>query len=235
MSQEITIDPEFRDLIPPLTPNELEQLHRSLDDDGCRDSLLVWQGILIDGHNRFSHCKTSNIKFQIREMSFPDRHTAKDYVILNQLGRRNLSADAAALLRGKLYNGTKKQGKRSDLTSGKSCTKSDTAEKIAKDSGVSPRTVKNDAKFAEAADATGETAAVIAGTSKKSRKEVIAAAKEKRKPEGKPTKAAKKKTATQDNLELAKLAFRKLSVGQEKEFHQWLRDTRPSLFEVSKH
>ena len=42
MSETLEILPELRDLIPPLKDYELEQLHRSLDAEGCaRDELTV--------------------------------------------------------------------------------------------------------------------------------------------------------------------------------------------------
>ena len=67
----------------------------------------------------------------------------------NQLGRRNLSPDAFRLLLGRRYNRTKKQGSRTDLTSGQSGTKSTTAEALAEEYGVGTRTVKRAGKFAK--------------------------------------------------------------------------------------
>jgi N6-adenosine-specific RNA methylase IME4 len=40
---EITIDPEFKALIPPLAADELRQLEENILRDGCRDPLVVWQ------------------------------------------------------------------------------------------------------------------------------------------------------------------------------------------------
>lgn len=38
------IDPEFKTLIPPLAPEELEQLEANILADGCRDPLVTWRG-----------------------------------------------------------------------------------------------------------------------------------------------------------------------------------------------
>lgn len=81
----------------------------------------------------------------------------------NQLGRRNLDPKAASILRGKLYNGKKKEvrnpegagGKSGKIVKGKNCPKQSTAEVVAKETGVSARTVKNDAQFAEAVEELG--------------------------------------------------------------------------------
>ena len=46
----------------------------------------------------------------------------------------------------------KHQGERTDITSGKSCQKLQAAERLSAELGVSPRTIRNDAKFAAAVD-----------------------------------------------------------------------------------
>ena len=47
------IDPEFRDLIPPLSQNEYEELEKSILSEGCRESIYTWNDYIIDGHNRY--------------------------------------------------------------------------------------------------------------------------------------------------------------------------------------
>jgi DNA modification methylase len=94
MPQEpFQIDPEFEALIPPMRADELEGLTASLDLEGCRDPLVVWEGelILLDGHNRHRHCIAQGIPFKIRTVNLLDRNAAKLWIIRNQLGRRNLS------------------------------------------------------------------------------------------------------------------------------------------------
>jgi hypothetical protein len=56
-------------------------------------------------------------------------------------------------LRGMLYKLEKKQGERKDLTCDQNDRKSEkAAEKIAKETGVSPATIRRDAKFTETVD-----------------------------------------------------------------------------------
>jgi len=52
----IQIDPEFRDIIPPLTKSEFDQLEKNLIEEGCREKVIVWNSFLIDGHNRYEIC-----------------------------------------------------------------------------------------------------------------------------------------------------------------------------------
>jgi hypothetical protein len=86
----ITIDPEFKALIPPLAPDELSQLEANILRDGCRDPLVLWGDILIDGHNRHEICTRHGLPFETVEMAFDDRSHAIEWVIRNQFGRRNL-------------------------------------------------------------------------------------------------------------------------------------------------
>ena len=86
------IDPEFKALIPPLSPEEYAQLEQNiLSAKKCRDAIVTWDGIIIDGHNRFNICVMNGIPFEIKAMNFDSRDEAMIWMLDNQLGRRNLS------------------------------------------------------------------------------------------------------------------------------------------------
>jgi len=189
----LIIDQEFKALIPPLTEVERDQLEKSLRANGCLDPIRVWDGhnIIIDGHNRYEICTRRNIEFKVTEIYMRDRETVKQWMILNQLGRRNLSPDAASLLRGKLYNASKQTKAQAGAKGGAASkdqndTCLDTAETIAAQTGVSPATIKRDGKFAAEAEAQGVDAEVLAGKVKK--REVVNAEPP---PETKPKKEPK--------------------------------------------
>ncbi len=151
------IDPEFRSLIPPLSTDEREQLETNIVAEGCRDALVVWRGILLDGHNRFEICERLGLPYNTVEIELPDRDAAADWIDKNQLGRRNLTPDQMRLLRGRRYNRAKNQGARTDLTCGQNDHKSErTAERLASEHGVSEKTIRRDAKFAEEVERTPE-------------------------------------------------------------------------------
>lgn len=95
---DIKIDPEFESLIPPLIEEDKTQLEESLIKDGCRDALVVWNGILVDGHNRYRICQEHNIPFKTTEMTFQDRNECMLWMIKNQFGRRNLTKADRILL-----------------------------------------------------------------------------------------------------------------------------------------
>jgi N6-adenosine-specific RNA methylase IME4 len=92
------IDPEFRRLIPPLQPEERLQLTENLKANGCRDSLVTWRGILIDGHNRYEICTEHRIRFRTVEIALASRERCLLWIEENQLGRRNLTDDQRAAI-----------------------------------------------------------------------------------------------------------------------------------------
>ena len=99
-----------------------------------------------------------------------------------KLGPRTLSPDAAALLRGKLYNSRKLALTNQTGANQYSEVKAQneprptTAESVSAETGVSRETVKRDAKFAEAVEKLGITKDVLSGTERRTRKEIIQAA-----------------------------------------------------------
>lgn len=96
---ELRIDAELQALIEPLTSEELAGLEASLLQDGCRDPLVVWEGLLLDGHNRYALCCKHGIAFQtVEKAGLVTKADAKIWMIENQLGKRNTSHfDRAAL------------------------------------------------------------------------------------------------------------------------------------------
>ena len=77
----------------------------------------------------------------------------------NKLHRRNLNPNGASLLRGRIYNRTKKQGKRTDLLPD-NLSGSQTIEKLATDYGVTSRTIERDGQFARAVETVKAACAV---------------------------------------------------------------------------
>ena len=70
---KIQIDPQFKALIPPLSKEEYNQLEQNLLKEGCRDALIIWNGILIDGHNRHEICMKHGIEFNTQDKQFENR------------------------------------------------------------------------------------------------------------------------------------------------------------------
>ena len=182
--EDIKIDPEFSDLIPPLSAEERQQLEENIvEHGGARDPLVVWAAkgklTLLDGHNRYEICTRLDLPFEIHELRFKSRDDAADWIDKNQLGRRNLDPRAMSLLRGRRYNRTKNAaGGRSgrDFGADKMSTPN-TAESLAAEHGVNEKTIRRDGEFAEAVETLSIEREVVAGTIDAPKHEIVAAAK----------------------------------------------------------
>ena len=148
--KSIVIDKEFKNLIPPLTVEEYAHLEESILKEGCRDALVLWNGILIDGHSRYEICKKHAIEFDTVDIEFKDRHKVIEWIILNQFGRRNLSAYDRSLLALRLKPIIAEKAKEQQLSTLKQNTVSqisverkpiDTQKELAKVAGVSHDTI----------------------------------------------------------------------------------------------
>lgn len=155
----LKIKKAFRDLCRPLTKEERDQLEANiLGVRMVREEILTWNGWIIDGHNRYEIATQHSIPYDTAELQFENEAAALNWIIHNQLGRRNLNPDEASYLRGKLYNAQKadKGGDRKSDETEKSKVQNEplisTAAKVAEETGVSESTIKRDAKKAEALD-----------------------------------------------------------------------------------
>jgi DNA modification methylase len=81
---------ELESLIPPLSNEEFKQLERNILEEGIRDPLVTWNGILVDGHNRYRIAQEHDINYETLEKEFADMNSVKVWMINNQFGRRNL-------------------------------------------------------------------------------------------------------------------------------------------------
>jgi DNA modification methylase len=82
---------ELESLIPPLSNEEFKQLERNILEEGIREPLITWNGILIDGHNRYRIAQEHDINYETLEKEFENINRVKEWMINNQFGRRNLS------------------------------------------------------------------------------------------------------------------------------------------------
>jgi hypothetical protein len=88
----ITVNDELRAYIDPLTPEEHQALERSILTEGCRDALVLWGDVLIDGHNRYGICQQHGIAFQtVQNTHFKTLDDVHLWMIDQHLGRRSVS------------------------------------------------------------------------------------------------------------------------------------------------
>jgi ParB-like chromosome segregation protein Spo0J len=159
--QNIVILPELQSLIPPLLEEEYLLLESSILAEGCRERIILWKQdetsyVLIDGHNRYSICQKHNKPFEVKvHDALTDLDAVKDWMIDNQLGKRNVTEETKSYLRGLQYNreklkmgGDRKSGGQFDHLNGLK-----THERLGEQHKVSAKTIQRDEVFALALDA----------------------------------------------------------------------------------
>ena len=158
----IIVDDEMSSLLVPLSDDEYAGLEASIVTEGCRDALVVWreEGILIDGHNRYRICAAHGLPFSTVGISLADRQAAREWVLRNQLSRRNLTpfqkAEVALLLepviaaKAKERQGTRIDLQRDIVATLPQCPK--TREQAAEIAGLSGRTIDKAKRLVAEAD-----------------------------------------------------------------------------------
>ena len=163
--QDIIIDEEFRRLFPPLD----EQQFCSLEDDiltyGCMNPLVLWNSILIDGHNRFNIVTKHNLPFNTISLEFNSRDEVIAFMIKVQIERRNLTPMQLTYYRGMHYNIEKKlhgdmdriTQKPRNFASGQNVhLQGSTANKLSVEYWVTERTIRRDGQISDVIIAIGK-------------------------------------------------------------------------------
>ena len=158
--------------------------------------LIVWNGVIVDGHNRYRILQLHpEIQFTTYEKAFSDRYAAIAWICRNQLGRRNLTPQQFKYLVGQRYDAEKQskglefQGNqytsqdRSGLGQNDPDQKSHgTRSRIAKETQTSDSYVRRAEHFAKGVDAAEEVEPgikqeILTGSIKPTEKAVAAIAK----------------------------------------------------------
>jgi hypothetical protein len=95
----ISVNEELKAYIDPLTPDEHAALERSILAEGCRDALVLWGDVLVDGHNRYGICQKHGLPFQtVQNTRFQSMEDVHLWMIDQHLGRRSVSDFQRGLL-----------------------------------------------------------------------------------------------------------------------------------------
>ena len=66
----------YRTLIPPLSSEEYLQLEENIVNEGCREPIIIWNNVIVDGHNRYQICTEWELPFRTQEISFSSEEEA---------------------------------------------------------------------------------------------------------------------------------------------------------------
>ena len=154
--KDLVIDEEFEKLLPVLTLEESEKLENSILQYGMLDPIKIWQDpdtgewIIIDGHNRYNILKKHNIDWHYWQdykimAELETREDVKQWMLEQQLGRRNLSDAEKYEIVQKFKSVFQKKAKENQSLGGKGLAnlpKVDTRKEMAKAIGVSEGTYR---------------------------------------------------------------------------------------------
>ena len=88
----IVVREDLKSYIEPLTVDEHDALERSLLAEGCRDALVLWGDVLVDGHNRYGLCQKHGLPFNtVQNPRFQAIEDVHLWMIDQHLGRRSVS------------------------------------------------------------------------------------------------------------------------------------------------
>jgi hypothetical protein len=154
INRKLNIDSEIKFLCRPLNGEEYSLLEKDIEKHGCINPIIYWEGhdIIVDGHNRYEICNKIGKPYKCLPMAFETKDDVMNYVIDHQLGRRNLSGTEGSYLRGVRYQNEKRANHRpktSELHQDDGVN-GETAQRIAKKTGVSQATIERDGSLAEA-------------------------------------------------------------------------------------
>ena len=164
----ITVNEELLAYIDPLTPDEHDALERSLLAEGCRDALVLWGDVLVDGHNRYGICSKHGIPFNtVQNSRFESIDDVHLWMIEQHLGRRSVSdfQRGVLALRKKDIQASRQQPVRSESSAAGSKAPKPlmTRDAIAKAARISSNTISQIEKIQKSA-APELVAAVKLGT-----------------------------------------------------------------------
>ncbi|MFZ6647109.1 hypothetical protein ACO0LO_15400 [Undibacterium sp. TJN25] len=179
----LVINEALRAYIDPLTPNEYAALERSILAEGCRDALVLWGEMLIDGHNRYAICRKHGVEFNtVQNTKFSSIEDVQLWMIDNHLARRSVTdfQRGALALRKKEIIAARNAAQQdaqpdaiahaasatdaaSDVSAGAAVTGRSTREDLARSAGISSNTIGQIEKIQKTA-APELVAAVRAGT-----------------------------------------------------------------------
>ena len=157
----IIIRHSFRDVLPKLTTEEFTALETAILAEGIRDPLVLWNDILVDGHNRYEIACKHGLTYKTVNMQFESDIDAEIWIRGNQSARRNFTDEQRAYNIGKLYElNKKKQGgtgaNQYTEQRGQSVLSAKTAEDIGKQFNISGKTVKRFGQYSKAVDSLPE-------------------------------------------------------------------------------
>ncbi len=170
METDLHISERLKNLLPPLTKEERDQLRSNIAaDEEVLDAIFFWndgkKNVVLDGMHRWEMLRGWDIPYRMVEVKLASYEEAEIWILNHQLGRRNLLKPAAIRkIRGSLYNILKRKdgGHGNQIADRQNVGPlTSAAEQVGEKAGVSPRTVERDGARVAAAESLTKAAQAI--------------------------------------------------------------------------
>lgn len=166
------IDKQFKSLVRPLSSKEYAQLEKTIISNGCHETILVWEDIVIDGHNHYEICAKHNLPFDYEELQFDCREAVIAWICAHQLKREDITEEMRRFLIGLQYETEKLIIRRKSTDLSKPFYPEDelppddntphsghvTAQRIARENNISYGTVQKFAQYTRSLEKISKTA-----------------------------------------------------------------------------
>jgi len=185
-ASEIIIDEEFKQILPVLGEKELASIEKSILKYGCIEPLKLWNGILLDGHNRLGVLTKHGLPVKTVSLELESREEAIIWIIDFQITRRNLNPVQLSYYRGLHYHTEKliitnkvgvNQFTEVEEQNVPQAKRPSTADRLGDYYNVSSMTIKRDAQVTNAINFIGEKspdikASILSGTTHITKKQL---------------------------------------------------------------
>ncbi len=104
MKDLLHTDPEIMRLSIPISQDQTRKLESSIMEHGCLEPIVVWNGVILDGHKRYKMCIDEGISFDIREVKFKNLSEAAVWVCYQRINQYKKFSIQYCYLVGKLYS-----------------------------------------------------------------------------------------------------------------------------------
>jgi len=160
-TSELTINPELKNLLPPLSAEEFAGLEADILKNGCLSDIVAWDDTVVDGHHRYDICTKHRLSFGVKNVHFESLDEAKLWICKHQANRRNLTPYHRGELALKFKDvvaakAKERQGQRNDLRENNIPSKSaeckETRQELAQIANLAPSTLSQIQYISEHAD-----------------------------------------------------------------------------------
>lgn len=108
MNLSLKVEGTFQRLSIPAKEEQQSLLEKSLRKNGCREPIITWNGMILDGYKRYRYCMEEGIELSVEERDFDSQEEAISWVCRRRIKDCEHHTASYRYLVGKLYYEQKK-------------------------------------------------------------------------------------------------------------------------------